>query len=151
VIFLGMFDNMDIEVECLYCGRKISGFQTKSGGCYLHTYSPGDVVDDRDGDEGYNSGKEPTEFYCYSSCDHRYEEGEKHLGYQVLHLAKWIQCHVTIPVENHIISPDREKWKIEFEVREEEDGYSVHYAGGGWVDIKAFNSKIEELEEKRWN
>jgi hypothetical protein len=143
-----MFDEMNIEIDCPYCGRKIVGFQTKNGGCFLHTYSPGDKVDEDDSNEGYNSSEEPTKFYCYSSCDHRYEEkeDEKFGDYQVLHLTKWIWCRVTIPVENHTISPDRDTWKIEFEVREG-DGYCVHYASGGWVDIKAFNTKIEELEK----
>jgi hypothetical protein len=142
-----MFDEMNIEVDCPYCGRKITGFQTKSGRCNLHIYLPGDVVDEDDSDEYYNSDEEPAKFYCYSSCDHRYEEGKKRLDYQVLHLAKWVWCYVTIPVENHIISPDREKWKIEFEVREE-DGYSVCNTSEVPLDVKAFNAKIEELEKK---
>ena len=140
-----MFDNMDIEIQCPYCGRNIIGFQTKDGGCYLHTYVPGGTVDETDGNDGYNSGKEPTSFYCYAGCNHIYEETTKEsaeLSHQVLRRLKWIWCTVEIPVVDHVISINKDLWKITFEVKT--DGCFIMPCNP--IDVDKYNSDIEQLE-----
>ena len=94
---MGMFDYMGIEVPCPYCGRIVTGFQTKSGACSLVMYKPGDAVDENDSDRGYNSGEEPKSFSCHSLCDN-------------CTVFTWIA--VDIPVIDHIISEDVSKWSI---------------------------------------
>jgi hypothetical protein len=67
------------------------------------------------------------------------------VGYQILNVVRWIACYVKIPVENHVISPDRTKWIIRFEVHEG-DGCHICNTSEVPLDVKRFNSGIEELE-----
>lgn len=32
---MGMYDDIKLEINCPYCGKKVSGFQSKSGPCML--------------------------------------------------------------------------------------------------------------------
>lgn len=114
-----MFDDIDIEIECPYCGRMITGFQTKSGACILKTYHPGDKVSDFDSYDGKYG--EPKEFYCYSSCDHEFALHNKD-AFKTMRVKKWVECDVNIPVIDHVICEDKSKWKIRFKYNEGNNG-----------------------------
>ena len=40
---MGMFDYVDFEMDCPGCGKKVNGFQSKDGECYLGWIKPMDV------------------------------------------------------------------------------------------------------------
>jgi hypothetical protein len=40
---MGMFDYVEYEVDCPFCGEELSGFQSKDGECSLATIKPEDV------------------------------------------------------------------------------------------------------------
>ncbi len=40
---MGMYDNVNFEMDCPICGKRIDDFQTKDGDCLLNTLSPCDV------------------------------------------------------------------------------------------------------------
>ena len=143
---MGMFDNMEIEIKCPYCGRIIDGFQTKSGGCFLHIYKPGDKISSRD---SYDGNCILTGFNCYSWCNHGYKIGESG---KYLTLIKQVECDVWIPVIDNIISPDRSTWKIKFEYKEGSFYNTVPFRKitKEWVDD--FNNRIIDAEyECLWN
>ena len=37
---MGMFDDIEFEMDCPGCGKKVSGFQSKAGPCLLETLKP---------------------------------------------------------------------------------------------------------------
>lgn len=40
---MGMFDDVNVEIECPYCGSKVNGFQSKSSYCTLELVDPTEV------------------------------------------------------------------------------------------------------------
>jgi hypothetical protein len=149
---MGMYDNIEIDFGCPLCGRKIDGFQTKSGRCSMHTYCLGDLVTEDDGDSGYNDGGKPTEIHCYSHCIHRMRLDERQDFGEDLTLIsnlKAVFVNIKIPIIDDRISPDRNTWKVNAEVREGENmmGGSLVMGKVTQDQIDAFNQKIEELEK----
>ena len=41
---MGMYDNINYECTCPVCYNKVEEFQSKSGGCLLHTLEPLQVM-----------------------------------------------------------------------------------------------------------
>lgn len=41
---MGMYDEVDFECTCPVCKSKVTGFQSKSGGCILDTLKPTQVA-----------------------------------------------------------------------------------------------------------
>jgi hypothetical protein len=149
---MGMYDEIELDFKCFLCGRKIDGFQTKSGRCTLHTYRLGDVVTDADGCLGYNDGEKPTEIRCYSDCIHRRKLDEKQdFGKDITLITNLKAVFVTIyiPIIDDKISPDRNTWRIETKVREGEDCMAGSLVMGEVTQeqVDAFNLRIEELEK----
>jgi len=40
---MGMYDNVNFEMDCPICGERVDDFQTRDGDCLLKTLSPCDV------------------------------------------------------------------------------------------------------------
>ena len=40
---MGMFDYVEYEVDCVHCGAKVTGFQSKDGECSLVTLKVSEV------------------------------------------------------------------------------------------------------------
>lgn len=40
---MGMFDWVNVEMDCPYCGEKLKGFQSKDGDCVLDIVDPDDL------------------------------------------------------------------------------------------------------------
>lgn len=49
---MGLYDNINVVIDCPSCGEKLGGFQSKSGDCLLDLLSPDDV----------------DNFYSYCNC-----------------------------------------------------------------------------------
>ena len=145
---MGMFDYIDIKVPCPYCGRIVTGFQTKSGACMLYKYKPGDIVSEDDSDPGYNSDEEPRSFSCHASCDHGLKIKED-LDLDILECTKWVEIEVDIPVIDHVITEDKTKWDIKGIYHEDYGPSYLVLREYSQEEIDDFNARMIDLEYDR--
>jgi hypothetical protein len=139
---MGMFDYIDIKVPCPYCGRIVTGFQTKSGACMLDTYKPGDIVSE---DDSYNSDEEPRSFSCHASCDHGLKIKEDS-DLDILKCTKWVLIEVDIPVIDHVITEDKTKWDIKGIYHEDYGPSYLVPREYSQEEIDDFNNRMIDLE-----
>lgn len=58
-----MFDSVEFEANCPFCGSKLTGFQTKEGPCILSTLYPGQVL-------GFYSGCDNKDCDAWINCQY---------------------------------------------------------------------------------
>jgi hypothetical protein len=144
---MGMFDDINIEIECPYCERIVTGFQTKSGACILKEYKIGQKISKSD---SYDRDNEPKYFYCYTDCDHGFRL-HNDPDFPTIQVTKYVWCEVTIPVINHRISKDISKWEKVFNYRDKEGACYITYNDYSKEDIDRFNADMIDREyDKLW-
>lgn len=63
---MGMFDDITYEAPCPICGAKLTGWQSKSGGCSLDRLTPSELWTQRYDDE---TCVVPDRIDFYTNCD----------------------------------------------------------------------------------
>lgn len=131
-----MYDIVDIKLNCPICGKELTDFQTKNFECLMDKIVPGVT--------GVSNFMGLKNCGCYTTCNHQLKYNDKlsERGIHIIDVVKHVWIDVTIPIVNGKLTPNIDKWKVDWK----EGGSS-----GGIIDFAKINKKEAKKMVAKFN